>query len=184
MGSDNITIFVGSVQFKTTRSLLKAIDGTLLSDLDETCNQYDKEENVYNFDRDPELFRHILNSYRIKEVHIPRTVCPFVYKKELQFWKIPIQLIAPCCWQYLSESNLEDLKIVVNEDNNYKTNWNAKNYIFPETNLVPMTEKKQEKEKSSSNEGKDGNMSKVWMFLEEPGSSTAAKVNKRVVFEI
>ena len=181
--SPEVIISVSSVQFKTTGSLLKAIDGTLLSNLDESSEHFDKKENVYNFDRDPDLFRHILNAYRIKEVHIPRNYCPFVFKKELQFWEIPLHMIAPCCWQYLydSASTLEDLKIVMKEENNNKRIWKTNNQIVPEKNDVAMeTRQKNEKEGPTNDGIKEENVSKVWLFLEEPAFSTAAKVNVEI----
>ncbi|XP_060579985.1 potassium voltage-gated channel protein Shaw-like [Ruditapes philippinarum] len=180
--SDTVTLSVGSVLFKTTRSLLKTFDGTLLSNLDELSTEFDARENVYYFDRDPELFRHILNSYRLKEVHIPRTVCPLVFKKEMEFWSIPIQMIAPCCWQYLyeSENNLADLNIVMNEDNDYKKKWSKHNHVIPgEKDVATSAEMQDGTGQEIHKKGIEENgsrRSKIWLFLEEPASSTAAKV--------
>ena len=52
---------------------------------------------VYFFDRDPEIFRFVLDYYRTGELHLPTNICgPFV-RKELIFWGIDESLIDPCC---------------------------------------------------------------------------------------
>nr|VZI23028.1 unnamed protein product [Spirometra erinaceieuropaei] len=52
---------------------------------------------VYFFDRDPEIFRFVLDYYRTGELHLPSNICgPFV-RKELIFWGIDESLIDPCC---------------------------------------------------------------------------------------
>ncbi|CAL8071086.1 unnamed protein product [Calicophoron daubneyi] len=52
---------------------------------------------VYFYDRDPEVFRFVLDYYRTGELHLPSTICgPFV-RKELIFWGIDESLIGPCC---------------------------------------------------------------------------------------
>lgn len=52
---------------------------------------------VYFFDRDPEIFRFVLDYYRTGELHLPTNICgPFV-RKELIFWGIDEALIDPCC---------------------------------------------------------------------------------------
>ncbi|XP_045174079.2 potassium voltage-gated channel protein egl-36-like [Mercenaria mercenaria] len=172
--SEDVSISVSSVRFNTTKLTLKSIDGTLLSSLDRSSKHFDKKQNAYSFDRDPELFRYILNAYRIREVHIPRNVCPMLFKRELQFWKIPSKMIAPCCWKYLyeSESNMDDLRVIINEDKDYKMQMKANNQISPEQN--GQFPKMAHKEKPLIS--KERNATKIWMFLEEPASSTAAKV--------
>lgn len=52
---------------------------------------------VYFYDRDPEIFRFVLDYYRTGELHLPSSICgPFV-RKELIFWGIDESLIGPCC---------------------------------------------------------------------------------------
>ncbi|TPP64220.1 Potassium voltage-gated channel subfamily C member 2 [Fasciola gigantica] len=52
---------------------------------------------VYFYDRDPEIFRFVLDYYRTGELHLPSSICgPFV-RKELIFWGIDEALIGPCC---------------------------------------------------------------------------------------
>nr|CUU00318.1 hypothetical transcript [Hymenolepis microstoma] len=63
--------------------------------------QHDKNlvapQPVYFFDRDPEIFRFVLDYYRTGELHLPTNICgPFV-RKELIFWGIDESLIDPCC---------------------------------------------------------------------------------------
>lgn len=66
--------------------------GTLLQDKASVAPQ-----PVYFFDRDPEIFRFVLDYYRTGELHLPTNICgPFV-RKELIFWGIDESLIDPCC---------------------------------------------------------------------------------------
>ncbi|KAL3316279.1 hypothetical protein Ciccas_005073 [Cichlidogyrus casuarinus] len=57
-----------------------------------------KEDNaIYYYDRDPEIFRFVLDYYRTGELHLPSNICgPFV-RKELIYWGIDESFILPCC---------------------------------------------------------------------------------------
>ena len=57
----------------------------------------DTDTGEYFFDRDPELFRHILNYYRTGRIHLPRDVCFTSFVDELAFFGIRTDFIADCC---------------------------------------------------------------------------------------
>lgn len=173
-----VTISVGSVIFKTKHSTLKAIEGTLLSKLESSSDYYDKNGDLYYFDRDPELFRHILNIHRNKEVHFPRNVCPVLFKKELQFWEIPFVLILPCCWKilYESEGNIDDLQKIIDGDSKFKAQMKATNQVMPDQDGLSPAVERQIKCEGRANSRSEEPPSQLWLFLMEPSSSKAAMV--------
>uniref|UniRef100_A0A1I8ITD4 BTB domain-containing protein n=1 Tax=Macrostomum lignano TaxID=282301 RepID=A0A1I8ITD4_9PLAT len=92
--ADTVTITVGGCNFVTRRATLYRFPNTRL------YNQIAADElqkDSYFFDRDPEVFRFILDFYRTGELHLPTNICgPFV-RKELVFWGIHEASIGPCC---------------------------------------------------------------------------------------
>jgi len=56
----------------------------------------DADTGEYFFDRDPDLFRYILNYYRTGRIHMPRDVCFTAFVDELAFFGIRTD-IAECC---------------------------------------------------------------------------------------
>ena len=52
---------------------------------------------VYFLNRDAASFSAILYFLQHGELHMPPTVCPSVFKKELLFWGINWRLIKNCC---------------------------------------------------------------------------------------
>lgn len=168
--SEYITLEVGGKTFKTKKLTLDRIPDSQLARLDTAVDRYE-------FDRDPYLFRHILNAHRDRVVHVPRDVCPVVFKDELLYWNIPLALVKPCCWKYLYEPDgeIETIKLLIENENEFDTNYaddksrsSIKQTVFssPESagsrNEVCLDEK---------NKG-----SYVWSILDEPGSSKGAKV--------
>lgn len=53
----------------------------------------------YFFDRDPEMFRHILNFYRTGKLHYPRHECIQAFDEELAFYGIVPEIIGDCCME-------------------------------------------------------------------------------------
>ncbi|XP_020907247.1 potassium voltage-gated channel subfamily D member 3-like [Exaiptasia diaphana] len=58
---------------------------------------YDHGKGEYFFDRDPELFRFILNYYRLGKLHISEIECPGALQDELDFFGIPNSALDECC---------------------------------------------------------------------------------------
>lgn len=173
-----VELDIGGKLFKTRKSTLMSIDGSYLSNLENF------DEN--HFDRDPFLFRHILNAYRDGVVHVPRDVCPRLFKNEMVFWKIPFKMIAPCCWKYMYEveDDIDTLEILLEEEGKH----NSKNRIGNiqkriKTSVSDEDVKKEDKEDSKTDvlHAKDETIkARLWIFLEEPASSTAAKVTTTI----
>lgn len=97
-GDDRITINVSGTKFETWRTTLEKYPETLLGS-NEKEFFYDDENKDYFFDRDPELFRHILNYYRTGKLHYPKHECISSYDEELAFFGIMPDLIRDCCYE-------------------------------------------------------------------------------------
>lgn len=60
---------------------------------------YNEDTEEYFFDRDPEMFRHILNFYRTGKLHYPRHECIQAFDEELAFFGIVPEIIGDCCME-------------------------------------------------------------------------------------
>ena len=98
------------------------------------------------------MFGHILRCCRSGEIHIPTTVCPREFLKVMEFWKIPVEKISPCCWPTFYKADdiletLEKLKAVTSESLD----------IPPDSDMSSFRKK-------------------LWLLLESPNYSSGAKV--------
>ena len=59
---------------------------------------FDSSKQEYFFDRDPYLFRYILNFYQCGKLHSSPDDCPVAFKDELDYFGIPICELEDCCW--------------------------------------------------------------------------------------
>ena len=60
---------------------------------------YNEDTQEYFFDRDPEMFRHILNFYRTGKLHYPKHECIQAFDEELAFYGIVPEIIGDCCME-------------------------------------------------------------------------------------
>ena len=58
---------------------------------------FDASKQEYFFDRDPFLFRYILNFYQCGKLHSSPDDCPVAFKDELDYFGIPICELEDCC---------------------------------------------------------------------------------------
>ena len=161
---------IGGKLFEVETETLARIPGSLLSELDKTHPKYNPTKNWYYFDRDPASFRHIVNACRDRELHVTRDVCPRQFRKELEYWRIPVSLLAPCCWKYFYETkeDMASLSSIVNRTNQH--NSSSKIAAMPSEGRLDsdLGDVKPESKKPSN----------LWLFLEEPNSSKGAKVRQ------
>lgn len=59
---------------------------------------YDKRKDEYFFDRDPDLFRFILNFYRLGKLHVSDVECLEAFRDEMDYFGIPYSAVDDCCW--------------------------------------------------------------------------------------
>ena len=96
---EKLSINISGHKFECWRSSLEKYPNTLLGSVEKDFF-YDDETNEYFLDRDPELFRHILNFYRTGRLHFPKEECIIAYEEELAFFGIESELMADCCIEF------------------------------------------------------------------------------------
>ncbi|VDI23408.1 Hypothetical predicted protein [Mytilus galloprovincialis] len=96
---ESVYINVGGTLFQTNLSTLQKYPDTLLGSLAISSEFYNKEHEQFYFDRNPELFNTVLDYYRNDVIHLPTHLCGWLWKSELEFWKIPLAHISECCFQ-------------------------------------------------------------------------------------
>lgn len=159
---ERIVINVGGKKFECFKNTLQKHPKTKLADLTNTSSFWDNERKEFFFDRDPKLFSFVLNFYRNGELHVPHNVCGPAIKRELEFWGITDNDVAPCCWKSYNnfleqEKCIELVEDAFGGDVSYNVDHHTR---------------------------KERIQKKIWFFLEDPDSSPAAKVSDRFIFTI
>ena len=106
ISEQRIVFNVSGRRFETCKNTLNRYPGTLLGS--EGKEQYfDPQTKEYFFDRDPDLFRYILNFYRSGKLHFPQGECVNSFEEELSFFGITHESIHECCWDDFTEKKKE-----------------------------------------------------------------------------
>lgn len=108
-GDALLTLNVSGTRFQTWRDTLERYPDTLLGSAERDFF-YHEATYEYFFDRDPDIFRHILNFYRSGKVHYPRRGCVSAYEQELAFFGIVPDLIGDCCYEEYKDRRRENLE--------------------------------------------------------------------------
>ncbi|XP_070611549.1 A-type voltage-gated potassium channel KCND2 isoform X1 [Erythrolamprus reginae] len=114
-----IVLNVSGTQFQTWLDTLERYPDTLLGS-SERDFFYHPETQQYFFDRDPDIFRHILNFYRTGKLHYPRQECISAYDEELAFFGIIPEIVGDCCYEEYKDrrrENAERLQDDIDQDN-------------------------------------------------------------------
>ena len=129
---------VGGRRFVTWRNTLERFPETLLGSEELVARFYDKEKKEYFIDRDPHLFRYILNYYRCGKLHRSFEDCNASFEEELQFYGITPQQVHECCFDdehdqenhEESKSSASDLKSTVEKPINRSRLSRARNWMW------------------------------------------------------
>lgn len=106
--SDEILyVNVSGVRFQTWKNTLDRYPDTLLGSSEKEFF-FNEETQEYFFDRDPEMFRHILNFYRTGKLHYPRHECIQAFDEELAFYGIVSEIIGDCCMEEYRDRKKEN----------------------------------------------------------------------------
>lgn len=159
MDDDTVRINVGGTMFTTRLSTVQKYPDTLLGSISFESDCYSKDDKSFYFDRNPELFNTILDYYRNGCLHLPNHLCGWLWKTELEFWKIPLTDISECCHKTISSYNKR-----VDVSKMLKA-------VFSPLNHSEYA--------SPSGIGKLRH--RLWLFLDEPESSTWAKVSNSIL---
>ena len=101
-------------RFETWRNTLEKYPDTLLGS-NEREFFYDEETKEYFFDRDPDIFRHILNYYRTGKLHYPKHECLTSYDEELAFFGIVPDVIGDCCYEDYRDRKRENAERILDD---------------------------------------------------------------------
>lgn len=104
--SNEIVMFnVGGTKFETYRSTLCSQPNSPLADDTFMKRHYNEDRKEYFFDRDPDVFKAILNYLRTGELHLPSFICGPAAREELLFWGVSDDIIQRCCWSHYNSWN-------------------------------------------------------------------------------
>uniref|UniRef100_A0AC34F9K2 BTB domain-containing protein n=1 Tax=Panagrolaimus sp. ES5 TaxID=591445 RepID=A0AC34F9K2_9BILA len=109
VSDEKLSINISGRKFETWRNTLEKFPETLLGS-NEKEFFYDDETGEYFFDRDPDIFRHILTFYRTGKLH-----CLVAYDEELSFFGIMPDLIADCCYEDYKDKKRENQERLMEE---------------------------------------------------------------------
>ncbi|XP_013794229.1 potassium voltage-gated channel protein Shal-like [Limulus polyphemus] len=146
---EKFTINVSGRRFQTWRNTVEKYSDTLLGS-NEREFFFDEENQEYFFDRDPFLFRHVLNYYRTGKLHFPKHECLMAYDEELAFFGIIPDVIGDCCYEDYRDKKRENAERIMDDKLSEANEPNdTSNYTIRE---------------------------KMWRAFENPHTSTAALV--------
>lgn len=147
-----LTFNIRGSKFETLKTTLDNAPVNLLHTLDITSQFYDKSKQEYFFDRDPDIFNSILNMCNCGKLHVPKNVCVDLFRTEIKFWGVPNAMISECCWRTYFQLD-DDMEV---SEELQKTDHQI--------------------DEDASGLRKDSIRYKIWIGIEHPRSSTAAKV--------
>ncbi|KAM6895593.1 A-type voltage-gated potassium channel KCND2 [Xenentodon cancila] len=116
-----IVLNVSGTKFQTWRDTLERYPDTLLGS-SERDFFFHEESNEYFFDRDPDIFRHILNFYRTGKLHYPRQECISAYDEELAFFGIIPEIIGDCCYEDYKDRRRENQERIQDDEDTEQSN--------------------------------------------------------------
>ncbi|KAE8615940.1 hypothetical protein XENTR_v10008667 [Xenopus tropicalis] len=143
-----IVLNVSGTRFQTWRNTLERYPDTLLGSTERDFF-FNQDSGEYFFDRDPDIFRHILNFYRTGRLHYPRHECISAYDEELAFFGIIPEIIGDCCYEEYKDRRRENAERLLDDADENKA----------EGPLPPMSARQ-----------------KMWRAFENPHTSTLALV--------
>ncbi|XP_065564177.1 potassium voltage-gated channel protein Shal-like isoform X3 [Artemia franciscana] len=111
---EKLIMNVSGRKFETWRNTLEKYPDTLLGS-NERDFFYDEEAKEYFFDRDPDIFRHILNFYRTGKLHYPKHECLTSYDEELAFFGILPDVIGDCCYEDYRDRKRENAERLLDD---------------------------------------------------------------------
>ncbi|KAK3599703.1 hypothetical protein CHS0354_037174 [Potamilus streckersoni] len=156
---ETVVFNVGGKKFETYCSTLRAQPNSRLADEKFLKSHFREEQKDYFFDKDPDIFRVVLNYLRTGQLHLPSYICGPAIKDELEYWGLSHQLIERCCW---------------NNYNSWNSTLEALNRLERDRKGF-LHEDLQETGKRQTS-GWKHTRSRLWAFLNNPASSKGSKI--------
>ncbi|XP_005997587.1 potassium voltage-gated channel subfamily S member 3a [Latimeria chalumnae] len=131
----------------------------------ELCDDYNVADKEYYFDRNPSLFRYVLNFYYTGKLHVMEEQCVFSFCQEIEYWGINKLFIDSCCSNRFQERK-EDVS---------EKDWDQKSDGSTDTSFEDLSAFDKELEKF------DGawcsNIRRtIWVTMENPAHSLFGKI--------
>ncbi|KAJ0036722.1 hypothetical protein NQD34_005399 [Periophthalmus magnuspinnatus] len=114
-----IVLNVSGRRFQTWKNTLDRYPDTLLGSSEKEFF-YNEETKEYFFDRDPDVFRCVLNFYRTGKLHYPRYECISSYDEELAFFGIVPEIIGDCCYEEYKDRKRENAERLMDDQEDNK----------------------------------------------------------------
>ncbi|CAG2239110.1 KCNC1 [Mytilus edulis] len=105
ISKETVIFNIGGVKFETYKSTLYRQPDSPLANEEFLQKHFRSNKKEYFFDRDPAMFKAILNYLRTGELHMPPYMCGPAAKLELEFWGIPDSIIEKCCYTHYNAYN-------------------------------------------------------------------------------
>ncbi|XP_041037372.1 potassium voltage-gated channel subfamily D member 1 [Carcharodon carcharias] len=102
-----LVVNVSGRRFQTWKDTLDRYPDTLLGSSEKEFF-FSEDTQEYFFDRDAEMFRHILNFYRTGKLHYPRHECIAAFDEELAFFGVVPEIIGDCCMEEYRDRKKEN----------------------------------------------------------------------------
>ncbi|XP_048468055.1 potassium voltage-gated channel subfamily D member 3 isoform X3 [Rhincodon typus] len=109
-----IILNVSGRRFQTWKNTLERFPDTLLGSTEKEFF-FHEETKEYFFDRDPDIFRNVLNFYRTGKLHYPRHECISAYDEELAFFGIIPEIIGDCCYEEYKDRKRENAERLMDD---------------------------------------------------------------------
>ncbi|EDL33924.1 potassium voltage-gated channel subfamily D member 1 isoform X1 [Mus musculus] len=114
-GDEVLVVNVSGRRFETWKNTLDRYPDTLLGSSEKEFF-YDAESGEYFFDRDPDMFRHVLNFYRTGRLHCPRQECIQAFDEELAFYGLVPELVGDCCLEEYRDRKKENAERLAEDE--------------------------------------------------------------------
>jgi len=170
-----VTLNVSGIRFQAWRRTLEKFPETLLG----SCEKdyfYNESKQEYFFDRDPEIFRHVLNFYRTGKMHFPRTECVSAIDEELAFFGILPDLIADCCYDDYRDRKRENDERMVDDSTDVFETGTVSGHSPPLSTSSTGIGPGGGKSKGTGNGTEPSLRARMWHAFENPHTSTPALV--------
>ncbi|XP_043540157.1 potassium voltage-gated channel subfamily D member 1-like [Chiloscyllium plagiosum] len=102
-----LVVNVSGRRFQTWKDTLDRYPDTLLGSSEKEFF-FSEDTQEYFFDRDADMFRHILNFYRTGKLHYPRQECIAAFDEELAFFGVIPEIIGDCCMEEYRDRKKEN----------------------------------------------------------------------------
>jgi hypothetical protein len=133
----------------------KLRSATTSNDILKLCDDFNAQDNEYFFDRHPRSFGSVLNFYRSGRLHLVEDTCVMSFQDDLAYWQIPEFYLEPCCMQKYHQRK----EIVQEEIRKENEILKERHEVDVFNGYCPVLQKK------------------VWDLMENPQTSTSARVS-------